>query len=205
MGWKAVAGAAVAVVVGGVAALSVATRSPGPSRAAALAQRPAVHEVRGASTTVGTPAPWADSHAAAPGALEASSPARSIDIDLEADRPARRATTSVRAARRASARHGAGSPNTSVSVDTLAAERTVLDRARAALLRHDGAAALDALRSHQQSFPRGQLLEERESMRVQAFAQVHDAATVSAAEKFKRQFPRSMFLPAVEQAVASLP
>jgi hypothetical protein len=130
--------------------------------------------------------------------------ARAIEVDIDADSPADRragASPPLHKAGRMGSRHGAGTATTSSSFDTLAAERTVLDRARSALLRRDGAAALTALRSHQRSFPRGQLLEERESMRVQALALVRDADTVSAAaERFKHRFPRSMFLPAVEQA-----
>ena len=68
------------------------------------------------------------------------------------------------------------------------------------------ALARDALRSHERAFPRGQLLEERESMRVQALSQAHDfVAARAAGERFRRHFPRSMFLPAVEQALETAP
>jgi outer membrane protein assembly factor BamD (BamD/ComL family) len=91
-------------------------------------------------------------------------------------------------------------------VDTLAAERIVLDGAHSALVRHDASGALVALRSHERAFPRGQLLEERESMRVQALSLAHDSVAAQAAgERFRRHFPRSMFLPAVDQALEALP
>jgi hypothetical protein len=110
------------------------------------------------------------------------------------------------AAARSSTRHRAASARASSSIDSLAAERTILDDARAALVRHDAAGALSALRSHDRAFPRGQLLEERESMRVQALALAHDFAALRAAgEGFRRHFPRSMFLPAVEQALEAAP
>jgi hypothetical protein len=103
-------------------------------------------------------------------------------------------------------RHRARAARTSDAVDTLAAERIVLDGARASLVHHDAAAALAALRAHEQSFPRGQLLEERESMRVQALALARDFnAARATGDKFRRRFPHSMFLPAVERALDAAP
>jgi hypothetical protein len=103
-------------------------------------------------------------------------------------------------------RHRARAAQPPAALDTLAAERIVLDGARASLVHHDAAGALAALRAHEQSFPRGQLLEERESMRVQALALAHDFnAARTTGDKFRRRFPHSMFLPAVERALDAAP
>ena len=121
-------------------------------------------------------------------------------------RPTRAAAEANAAARAARHRRAALRAAAAPVVDTLAAERMVLDGARAALVHRDAPGALAALRSHEQAFPRGQLLEERESMRVQALSLAHDyAAARAVGEKFRRHFPRSMFLPAVEQALEAAP
>src|SRR5436190_9413737 len=50
----------------------------------------------------------------------------------------------------------------------LAAERGLIEQARTALARDQGAAAMSALERHARDFPQGELEEERESLRVQA-------------------------------------
>ena len=80
----------------------------------------------------------------------------------------------------------------------------MLDRARSALVRHDAADALSAIRSHEKSFARGQLVEERESMRVLALVLAHDFGSArAAAERFHKVYARSMFLPVVDRALES--
>jgi hypothetical protein len=84
----------------------------------------------------------------------------------------------------------------------LAAERALLDRARRALMRGDGDAALDPLGRHATSFPRGQLVEEREGMRVKALVLAGRRSEARArANSFRRRFPHSLFLPVVEAAL----
>ena len=178
-GWKA-AGAAMAAVIAGAAALVSATRAPMPiaaprggDRMTVVHERPAAAEVEGASALV---VPESD----APPVFETA----------VAHPKARRHKAAFQSA----------------LVDTLSAERTVLDVARAALVRRDAAGALAAVRSHERAFPRGQLREERDSMRIQALALAHDTVALHAArDKFLRHFPRSMFLPAVEQALEPSP
>jgi hypothetical protein len=196
-GWKALAGAAIAVAIGGAAALSFSGRAPapvapshGPDRLAAAAEMaPAAAPPQGAEA--------APIEVEIPGAPRAADPA----AKPRATRAGAEATGAARPARR----HRAPS-RAAGSVDTLAAERIVLDGARAALVHHDASGALAALRSHEQAFPRGQLLEERESMRVQALSLARDfAAARAAGSRFRRQFPRSMFLPFVEQALEAAP
>src|SRR5206468_7597090 len=97
--------------------------------------------------------------------------------------PASRAVDASTASRAATRRHRAAS--IAGPVDTLAAERVMLDGARAALVHRDATGALSALRNHEQSFARGQLVEERERMKVQALALAHDGAGGRpASEKF---------------------
>jgi hypothetical protein len=88
----------------------------------------------------------------------------------------------------------------------LAAERALLDIARTALGRGDGANALAACDDHARKFPRGALGEEREAIAVQALVLEHrgeDART--RAERFRKTHPRSILLPAVLAAAGIEP
>jgi len=84
---------------------------------------------------------------------------------------------------------------------SLAAERALVETARAALARADGPAALAVLARHTREFPNGTFVEEREALAVQALAQTGDVAGAKArGERFRRRYPRSLFLPVVEEA-----
>ena len=84
----------------------------------------------------------------------------------------------------------------------LEAERAMLDVARTALGRGDGAHALTACDDHARRFPRGVLAEEREAIAVQALLLAHRSDDAQArAERFQKSYPRSIFLPAVLAAV----
>ncbi len=90
------------------------------------------------------------------------------------------------------------------ATDRLADERKLLDHARSALVRRDATEALSALRSHERAFPRGQLVEEREGMRVQALVLAHDFGSArTAGERFRKVYARSVFLPVVDRALES--
>lgn len=97
----------------------------------------------------------------------------------------------------------AASPATSApGTANLAAERTLLDRAHAAMLRGDGRAALEAVDLHARSFPRGSLSEERELLAVQALAGQGRAAEAKArAARFHQAFPRSVYGGAIDALV----
>jgi len=88
----------------------------------------------------------------------------------------------------------------------LAAERALLETARTALSRSNSRAALDALDRHLKAFPRGRLSEERESLWIQVLIQLesYDEARARAA-RFRQRFPRSVFLPAIEQTLRQAP
>jgi hypothetical protein len=80
----------------------------------------------------------------------------------------------------------------------LAAERALLDVARTALGRGAGGNALVACEDHARRYPRGSLAEEREAIAVQALVLDHRSEDAKErAERFRRTYPRSIFLPAV--------
>jgi hypothetical protein len=87
----------------------------------------------------------------------------------------------------------------------LAAERALVDLARAGVARNQHAAALEALERHLQKFPRGRLAEERDMLWVQALVQAgrHTDARARAAA-FRRRYPRSLLLPAIDAALANI-
>jgi len=90
--------------------------------------------------------------------------------------------------------------------DELEAERIMLQRARADLAQGDGRAALEMIARHAREFERGTLAEEREALAVKALISIgsHQAARARGAE-FRRRHPRSIYLPAVEQALETIP
>ena len=89
---------------------------------------------------------------------------------------------------------------------SLAAERALIEQARTALAREQGAAALAVLERHAREFPQGELEEERESLQVQALVGLDrfDQARKVAA-RFHRRFPRSIFGAVVDEALRSIP
>jgi hypothetical protein len=85
-------------------------------------------------------------------------------------------------------------------------ERTLLERARAALARGRPELALQAAQQHEAEFPRGRLREERELLSIQALAaQGEHAAARKRAERFRRDFPHSLLVGAVEELLWSAP
>jgi len=84
----------------------------------------------------------------------------------------------------------------------LAAERRLLDTARAALGSNNGAKALQSVTRHRELYPRGALVEERESLWVRALlASGKRTSGVKRAERFLKRFPRSIHRGAVERAL----
>lgn len=82
----------------------------------------------------------------------------------------------------------------------LAAERALLEVARTAVGRGNGAAALVALERHATEFPRGRLAEEREALWIQALVLVGRKADARArADGFRARFPSSFLRSAVEE------
>jgi hypothetical protein len=83
-------------------------------------------------------------------------------------------------------------------------ERQLLEGARTALVRRDASSAIEMLEKLRRSFPGGQLLEERDSLQVQAFQQAkRDDDAKAAAKAFLERYPHSVFGPAVEAVLES--
>lgn len=88
----------------------------------------------------------------------------------------------------------------------LAAERTLLDEARAAIVQGAPEHAIELLKQHAARFPSAILGEEREAMQVEALAAAGRTAEARArADAFRTQRPNSLFLRTVESAIASIP
>jgi hypothetical protein len=86
--------------------------------------------------------------------------------------------------------------------EALAVERALLEIARTALSRGQPEAAIDALRHHAEQYPHGRLEEEREGLWVIALAQADLLPEARRrAEGFRRRYPGSLLLPAIEQSL----
>jgi hypothetical protein len=84
----------------------------------------------------------------------------------------------------------------------LAAERALLDVARAALARGSAAEALEATTRHEHDYPAGLLVEEREAIAIRALAALGRRDEANArADAFAQRFPRSLNLGGVKAAV----
>ncbi len=122
--------------------------------------------------------------------------------DTKAPTPPRPATKPARGPTRGPqpAPADAGPPTQAPRRDTdLAAERALLELARAALGRGDVAGALVTIEQHARDFAHGRLEEEREVLAVQALVQagrLEEAKQRQAA--FRGRFPDSLMLPVVE-------
>jgi hypothetical protein len=85
---------------------------------------------------------------------------------------------------------------------SLASERALIDMARTAVARGQGDAALAALGRHERDFPHGRLAEEREWLAIQALVQTGATDEARARSvRFRRAFPRSLMLPALDQVL----
>jgi len=89
--------------------------------------------------------------------------------------------------------------------DSSGEELQLLSRARESDARGDYAEVLAPVAEHERSHPAGRLAEEREVLRVKALVGLGRGSEArQAATKFRRQFPRSVLLPKVEEMLASL-
>jgi hypothetical protein len=87
---------------------------------------------------------------------------------------------------------------------SLAAQQSLLDDARSALLRRDGASALSAIGAHRLRFPDTALAEERAALEIRALLGV--GRMRAARERhavFERAFPGSLFASSLRQLFAS--
>ncbi len=82
----------------------------------------------------------------------------------------------------------------------LAVERTLIERARSAMVRGNPQDALLATREHAQRFPAGRFAEERDFITIRALAASGDKARArAAADAFRLRHPQSLLLPAVDE------
>ena len=86
------------------------------------------------------------------------------------------------------------------------AERLLLDEARGALTSQEPDRALSLLSDHARRFAHPQLGEEREALAIQALVGTgrYDEARARA-DRFRTSAPNSLFLPAVDATLASIP
>ena len=97
--------------------------------------------------------------------------------------------------------HATSAPNAEPK-GALAKERQLIDAARAGVARGHAEAALAAVARHEREFPRGQFLEERDSIRILALCaqgRVADAHTYAA--RFRQRYAQSVFLPQIDAAL----
>jgi hypothetical protein len=104
------------------------------------------------------------------------------------------------------ARPPPSSASSSSRTAQLGAERLLLDEARGALVQGDPSRALDRIEQHRRTFASPILGEERDAMEVEALVKAGRTSEARAkADAFGRRTPNSLFLPAVESAVESIP
>jgi hypothetical protein len=83
--------------------------------------------------------------------------------------------------------------------EDLAAEQRLLAEGQRALARGEADAVLSSVRAHAQRFARGALAEERDALEVRALLLARrDAEARARAERFRRRYPESVFLSAIE-------
>jgi hypothetical protein len=88
----------------------------------------------------------------------------------------------------------------------LAAERALLDEARAALVQGDPPRAIERLQRHRRTFLNPMLAEERDAMEVEALVRAGRGAEARArADAFRKRSPDSLFMPTVQSAIESIP
>jgi hypothetical protein len=98
------------------------------------------------------------------------------------------------------ARSGAPLP----AASALAAERSLLDRARKALGTGDTGEASRVLEQHGRRFPAGFLVEEREALTIKTLVESGSLAEAKKrGAKFRERYPKSLFGPAVDEALGA--
>jgi hypothetical protein len=83
-------------------------------------------------------------------------------------------------------------------------ERVLLDAARQGLLRGEPQTSWEAIEEHERKFPDGALAEERDALAVRTLVALgRNPEARRRAEALRSRFPHSVFLPAVETALAA--
>jgi hypothetical protein len=90
--------------------------------------------------------------------------------------------------------------------DRLASESRLLDLARVALAEGDFHRSLAALEQHRRTFPQGQLLPQREALRIEALIAAQDyPSALAAANSFRHRFPDSLLKLKIDRLIRGLP
>ncbi len=90
--------------------------------------------------------------------------------------------------------------------ESLTAQRTLLDTARAALRRGDGSGALLAVEQHEQLYPSSVLCEEREALAVKALVEAGRRTEAEArATRFRARYPNSIMRSAIDDLLGTIP
>jgi hypothetical protein len=156
-----------------------------------------------ASAPGGWPAPVvvAPAPSTAPSAEPAAVPVSALPSAAAPTAVATAITTHATSSASAPAAPSSTAPTGGSDVD-LAAERSLVDRARTALGRGQSADALAALDTHAARYPHGRLSEEREALAVDALARSGrmDLALARAA-RFRTSYPNSVFRGVVDAAL----
>jgi hypothetical protein len=88
--------------------------------------------------------------------------------------------------------------------ESYAAELQLLQRAQSEYASHDFGNALVLIAEHRRRFPNGRLAEEREALRVRSLARAGRGEEARRAlGSFAKRFPRSAFLPRLQEAARS--
>jgi hypothetical protein len=145
----------------------------------------------------------ADVAVVAPPPATAPEPPAIAEADHEVSPPIDDTTEAVRAPRprpdTARPRDVEPIPEAPARASTLATERVALEIARTAIGRGAYDNAIDALASHERDHPRSAVAEEREVLWIRALAGAGRGAEASArAAAFRRRYPESLFLAAIE-------
>jgi hypothetical protein len=90
--------------------------------------------------------------------------------------------------------------------DRLDSESRLLDLARVALAEGDVHRSLTALEQHRRIFPEGQLLPQREALKVEALVASEDyPSALAAANAFRHRFPESLLKLKIDRLIRALP
>lgn len=185
-----------ALLVGGLVGGGVVATVAKPAERIVYVTAPATPaSTAAAESASGAPRPTASATGAAesaPGTTVPNLPVTALPDVTPARPPAQAAAASAPVAASAD-----GGRDTDLS-----AERALVERARSALARGDAAGALAAVERHEREFSRGQLVEEREVLAVQALAasgRAQEAAERGA--RFRKAYPTSLLLPLVDAAL----
>ena len=179
-----------AVAIGAGATGFVAGRATSPEPPPAERRQPTP------ATASSTPTSDRTASAAPPTLPSASAPAPANTLALSPEVTGRAANVAASSVGSAAASASAAGSN---GVDAFDREQSLLERARAALVRHDGQAAARALDDCESQFPSSRHAEERDYLRIQVLRELGNDEQVRVhARAFLEKHPKSLLRGRVE-------